>query len=95
MSAGNAKDLTAGRHHPVVIPAVAHGIGVRFVMNLFIRTPVIAEMSGSEETFSRPPSISLLLGRCLQEKVFGHQSSVAIQLNVPVIPVAHEVGCIV
>ncbi len=95
MSAGNAKDLTAGRHHPVVILAVAPGIGVRFVMNRFIRIPVIAEMSGSEETFSRPPSISSLLGRCLQEKGSGHQSSVAIQRNVPVIPVAHEVGCIV
>ena len=95
VSAENAKVLTAGRHRPVVIPAVAHGIGVRFVMNRFIRILVTAEMSGSEEAFSRPHSISSRPGRCPQEKGFGHQSSVAIQLNMPVIPAAHEVGCIV
>ena len=95
VSAENAKALTAGRHRPVVIPAVAHGIGVRFVMNRFIRIPVTAGMSGAEEAFSRPHSISSRPGRCPQEKGFGHQSSVAIQLNVPVIPAAHEVGCIV
>ena len=94
VSAGNAKDRTAERRRPAVIPDAVHAIGVRFVMNRFIRIPVIAEMSGSEENFSRPPSISSLLGRCLLEKGSGHQSSVAIQLSAAVIPVVREGGCI-
>ena len=95
MNADNAKGLTVGRHHPVVILAVAHAIGAHFVMSLFIPIPATAEMSGQEDAFNHPLSISSRPGRCLQAKGFGHQSSVAIQPNVPVIPAVHEVGCIV
>ncbi len=95
VSAGNAKDRTAERRRPAVIPDAVHAIGVRFVMNLFIQILATVEMNGQGDAFSHPLSISSRRGRCIQEKGFGHQSSVAIQLNVPVIPVAHEVGCIV
>tara|TARA_Y100000385_G_scaffold278034_1_gene325838 strand:+ start:2045 stop:2353 length:309 start_codon:yes stop_codon:yes gene_type:complete len=94
VSAGNAKDRMAERHRRAVIPDVVHAIGVRFVMNLFILILATAEMNGQVDAFSHPLSISSPLGRCHQDKVFGHQNSVAMQLSAPVIPVAREGGCI-
>ena len=94
VSAGNVEALTVGRHHLVVIPDVARAIGVHFVMSPFILIPATAEMSGQGVAFSHPLSISSRLGRCPQEKVSGRQSNAATRRNVPVIPAAHEVGCI-
>ena len=94
VSAGNAKDRTAERRRPVVIPDAVHAIGVRFVMNLFIQILATVEMNGQVDVFSHPPSISSRRGRCLQDKGFGHQSSVAIQLSAAVIAVVRGGGCI-
>jgi hypothetical protein len=95
VSAGNAEALTVGRHHLAAIRDVARAIGVHFVMSLFILIPATAEMSGQGVAFSRPLSISSHLGRCPQEKVSGRQSNAATRRNVPAIPAAREVGCIV
>ena len=94
VSAGNAKDRTAERRRPAVIPDAVHAIGVRFAMNLFIQILATVEMNGQVDVFSHPLSISSRRGRCLQEKVFGHKSSVARLPNVPVILAVHEGGCI-
>ena len=95
VSAENAKGRTVGRHLHVVIPDAVHAIGVRFVMNLFLQILATAEMNGQGDAFNHPLSISSRPGRCLREKVFGHQISVAMQLNVPVRPAARKGCCIV
>ena len=89
-----AEDPSVGKHRRVMIQDVVLVIGGHSAMNRFVQIPVTAVMSGQVDAFSHRHSIYSHLGRCPLEKGFGHQSSVAMQLRVPVKPVAHVAGLI-